>query len=354
MNIDADFLATRYRNQGRFKSTPGVDHQPSQTVSFTINGLRINSQFDSSIHFHINGYHLRQYAQQQNNWSDDAWNSIDFDAFGKFFRRLKPSQQVRQTKLIHGQLPIGTRRHQQARIKDEALKLCPCCKIEEESASHFLRCSKNPAHESSIRQLDQYLQKGDHHPVKYLIKGAIRKWTLQTEPNYTNNSEYPRRLRQLITTAMESQKRIGWEQLLKGYIRKHWRTLASKEMYTEATHNERQGDFMVRSILLGVSDHFSRLWEARSKVLHDTSDKELCDVRSTEMAEVKYYFSRPELLRFDDRHYCEGSLTALVNGRSSHRRRWLRRVKKSIELKASQGGRQSLITSFVTSRRRDA
>lgn len=88
-------------------------------------------------------------------------------------------------------------------------------------------------------------------------------------------------------------------------------------MYTETAYNEEQGDTMVRNILIGVSDHFERLWEARNKALvDDTDNEEICNIRSTEIAEVKYYFSRPDLLRFDNHHnYREGSLSTLLNRR---------------------------------------
>lgn len=105
----------------------------------------MTSQFDESIRFHVHGYHLRQYAQEKNSWSDETWNGIDFNAFGRFFRRLRPAQQVRHTKFVHDQLPLGTRQYQQARIKDESLRTCPCCKVKVERTSHFLKCSKKPS-----------------------------------------------------------------------------------------------------------------------------------------------------------------------------------------------------------------
>jgi hypothetical protein len=66
LNLDADLLATRYQNQGRIQSMPGVNHPESQLVSFTINGLRITGQYDESIRFHVKGYYLQQNAQEKN------------------------------------------------------------------------------------------------------------------------------------------------------------------------------------------------------------------------------------------------------------------------------------------------
>jgi hypothetical protein len=70
LNIDADFLTTRYRQRGRLKSKERIDHEPAQLCSISINGRRLTGQYDASIRFHINGYHLRRYIQGQNSWSD--------------------------------------------------------------------------------------------------------------------------------------------------------------------------------------------------------------------------------------------------------------------------------------------
>ncbi|KAI2500344.1 hypothetical protein MHU86_14152 [Fragilaria crotonensis] len=355
MNIDADFLATRYRNQGRFQSTPSVDHQESQKVSFTINGLRINNHFDDSIRYHINGYHLRQYLQEQHSWSDSTWQEIDFSIFGKFFRRSSPSKQIRHTKFVHDQLPLGIRRYQQARIPDASLKLCPCCKNHDETATHLLRCPNNPAYRSSIHELCKKIQAGEPHSTKYLIAGVIRKWSSNTDPDLlVDIAESPSHLHPIINSALQSQTKIGWDLLLKGYFSTHWRTLASMDMYNPTSFDNTKGEAMMLNIMTAIADHFSRLWAARNEVLHAKHDNALRDSRSAEISEVRHYFSRPHLLRFDDRHYCEGSLEALLNGKSSTRRRWLRQVKKSIELQEAQSSRQSLITSYFTTTNRNA
>jgi hypothetical protein len=213
----------------------------------------------------------------------------------------------------------------------------------------FSGVQKNPAQASSLRELARCIHGGDTHAVKYLISGAIRYWSTHDDPYNPDISEYPPHLHSLITSALDSQAKIGWEQMMKGFLSTTWRTLASKDMFAEKpTHDDRQGESTIKTTMKGLAEHFSRLWEARNKVLHDTKDEEMCDVRSMEIAEIKYYFSRPHLLRFDDRHYCEGSLAKLLNGRSSNRRRWLRRVKTSIEIQKVQGSRQTRITSYFS------
>ncbi|KAI2494170.1 hypothetical protein MHU86_20364 [Fragilaria crotonensis] len=107
LNIDADFLATRYRNRGRLKSSSSVDHQSGQGVSISINGRRLTSKYDSCIRYQINGYHLRRYMQQTHMWSDQTWDDVDFGLFGQHFRRLRPSHQVTHMKESMDSYPSG-------------------------------------------------------------------------------------------------------------------------------------------------------------------------------------------------------------------------------------------------------
>ena len=70
LNVDADFLATRYRQHGRFRAIASVDHRSDQQISLYINGTPVTSQYDDCIRFHVNGYHLRQYVQQRHQWNN--------------------------------------------------------------------------------------------------------------------------------------------------------------------------------------------------------------------------------------------------------------------------------------------
>ena len=86
LNIDADFLATRYRLHGKAKSSCHIDHYPEQRISISIQGVRLTSQIDSCIRYHVNGYHLKQYMLDRKKWDKDTWNSIDFGLFGQHIR----------------------------------------------------------------------------------------------------------------------------------------------------------------------------------------------------------------------------------------------------------------------------
>ncbi|KAI2498313.1 hypothetical protein MHU86_16183 [Fragilaria crotonensis] len=349
LNIDADFLATRYRLRGRLKSSPLVDHQIGQKVSILINGKRLTSQFDSCIRYHINGYHLRRYMQERHAWSDCTWEDIDFHLFGQHFKRLPPHLQVTHMKRVHGQLPLGTRRYEQSRIKEPTLKLCPCCKLHEETADHLLRCIENLVHATSLQQLRRDLLTGDIHPARYLIMEGIEFWTTSSQQFSPTVHQYPAHLGDHIAAALESQGRIGWQEATSGLLSKQWSVLSCLDMHSPNRTNIDAGMKRMKSFMTAIHAHTTRLWMARNEVLHSTQDGEQANIRSSEAAEIRSLHQQPHLLRAGDRHYCERSLERLLQGSSSMRRRWLRRVRQSIAEHQSDGGRQSLITTYFAS-----
>ena len=88
------------------------------------------------------------------------------------------------------------------------------------------------------------------------------------------------------------------------------------------------------------------MWKSRNEILHSTDSQSMAEIRSTENAEIRYLFTNPDLLAFNDRHLCAGSLDSLLQGSAPTRRRWLRRAKLSSENARQDSARQSLITSF--------
>lgn len=211
LNIDVNFLATRYRDHGRLKLSSDVDHQPTQAISIAINGVNVTGQYDDTLRYHINGYHLRIYSQELNSWSDSTWQEIDFATLSRTYKRLRAPQQVRFTKHMYQQLPLGARRYQQAKIKDPNLKMCPCCKTTEELPQHLLHCPANSSHAQSLYTLLNTMRTSGTHPIWHIIASAID--CHETGARYQPDlSTFPLHLRPMITSALESQEKIGWEQ----------------------------------------------------------------------------------------------------------------------------------------------
>ena len=217
LNIHEDCLATEYRNTGSCTSSELVQHIPEQQCSISINGVRMTSQYDEGMRFHVNGYHLKQYMRTESNgWTNAVWNEVDYFAvFGSHFRRLQPSRQAFQMKIVHNQLPTGRdRRFGQAPIQDEALRLCPCCKSTTETMEHHLfTCTCNTGRPSALSTLKSDIVTSDPHPpVRNLLQADLRHDWLSNSPTPFDPSflEFPRmHFHESIKVALASQARIG-------------------------------------------------------------------------------------------------------------------------------------------------
>ena len=76
LNFIADNLATLYRKTGQLKLPQTSLHEVDQKCSISVNSTRLTSQYNSSIRFHINGYHLRQYLQCKPQWTNKVWGEL--------------------------------------------------------------------------------------------------------------------------------------------------------------------------------------------------------------------------------------------------------------------------------------
>jgi hypothetical protein len=345
LNIDADFLATRYRQRGRLKSSCHVEHHPAQKISIAINGIRLTSQYDSCIRYHINGYHLKRYMQAHRGWSDPIWEKIDFGLFGKHFRLLSPSQQVSHMKLVHDQLPLGSRMFQRSEHKDPILKNCPCCGSADETSGHFLRCKANTAQDSGLSLLLKD-PKGVAHPLRKLLVEGIRHWIDNGNSDYNPSiDDFPLHMHDSIQAVILTQGQIGWDNALRGFLSKFWYDLALLSYEGDAVPIN-EGSRRMRSCIRSLYDLTSSLWKARNTALHESDAKDQTQRQSALAGKIKFFHTQSDNMCFDDRYLCEMPLSALLNASPSTQRRWLDRVRKSKESFSRLGERQTQITSF--------
>ncbi|KAI2493658.1 hypothetical protein MHU86_20873 [Fragilaria crotonensis] len=348
LNIEADLLASRYRTNGSLTSSQGCDHVALQQCSISINHRQLTGQYDDSIRYHVNGYHLRRYLQDKKQWSDKVWDTIDFHVFGKHYCRLPLRQQITRTKFVYDQLPLGARRIQQARVKDPSLSLCPCCKVSVETSDHLLHCTSCPERTQHVKSLKSTICSEDIHPVRYILAAGILHWLDHGDsvPFTPSLSEYDPKFTSMLQDAIRDQARIGWGNALRGFFCKAWRETANHDFHAPNRLEIARGDARMRSIIEATHEFTRLTWLSRNSALHAKADDDVRATRDSEIAEIKLYHSMPHLLPLHDQHYCSGSLAKLLSGSASTRRRWLRVVKQSMAAHARDGSRQSLLTSF--------
>ncbi|KAI2497835.1 hypothetical protein MHU86_16669 [Fragilaria crotonensis] len=222
-NNHADSLATWYRGQKtQRQSVEHTDHTPEARVSIVINGVRVVGQEEESLRYHINGYHLRQYIQSRQKWTNQVWDRIDIEVFGAFHNRLSHRAQTAHTKFVFEQWHTGNKRFQTANTKDDNLDKCPCCRAHGESWQHVLQCVHNPDRATILKDLAKSLTPTDFHPVFPLLRKGIMAW-LDGHTYAPDLSGFPTKMWDLIRTAFTDQEKIGWHNALKGYLSVEWR-----------------------------------------------------------------------------------------------------------------------------------
>ncbi len=345
LNIDADFLATRYRLRGKSKSTRHIDHCPEQRVSISILGVRLTSQYDECIRYHINGYHLKQYMQDRKQWNEATWNMIDTGQFGQHFKRLTSSQQITHMKVVHDQLPLGIRRYQRSQSKDETLKTCPCCTNEDETSQHLWRCKENSFMETGLLALRRS-GTGGPHPLLKILTGGIMHWIDTDASDFsTDVGDYPIHMQETLARILGEQEQIGWENALKGFLSKSWLDLASMQ-YDDDRYDKTAGLQRLQQCIKALYTYTEGIWRTRNSALHDSDDQFRQRLRSNMHDTITHFYNNPDKICFDDEYLCGMSLQSLLRSSSATQRRWIKRMRDSREMHRRMGERQTLITSY--------
>ena len=186
--------------------------------------------------------------------------------------------------------------------------------------AHLLRCSANQGRLdawSAFRKATP--TKKDPHPFWHCLVEGIKTWTRNADNTYLPDvTGYPPHLRRALAAAALSQKEIGWDNTLRGFLSTEWIHLASLDMHDQTLCSEDRGNARIRKALSSIYEYTWKTWDSRNEVLH-TKDKTTlaANIRSADCAAIKHYHSKPHLLRFDDRHLCDRPLIKLLHGSSS-------------------------------------
>ncbi|KAI2507937.1 hypothetical protein MHU86_6470 [Fragilaria crotonensis] len=145
-------------------------------------------------------------------------------------------------------------------------------------------------------------------------------------------------MRDRISSALKDQESIGWDNAVKGYMSVEWRQLAEEDIYDHA-NKEQQGEGFTQltSILRHLNHVTQRLWKSRNKVLHQSDEQEIKDIRDSEAREIRELYAHPDLLQARDQHYCDQPIGELLKKSPASRRRWLQYTHMSRERMTKAG-----------------
>jgi len=121
-------------------------------VPLSIEGKCIPSHYAHTIHSYIQRKKHWQYLQQQHEWDDATWSSLDLLALKGIYLMLNPIKRISCSKWIHGWLNTGK---QKSRISPTAKEAhCyPWCKGPLETQEHVLMCKHMSVHKRRYKLL---------------------------------------------------------------------------------------------------------------------------------------------------------------------------------------------------------
>ena len=326
-------------------------HLPATKISIQILATRFYGNLDVNIRYHINAGYLKAYLQDRHQWSEATWGTIDINSFGTHFKTIPLKHRPAHLKYVHNQLPLGHRKYQRSAIKDPAVKLCPCCKIQDEDDSHFIHCSCNTARTEAIQKLLKTLL-SDPHPSSLTFAACIEQHLQHPHRPVTQDlPNFPPHLISTLNKAIDEQQTcIGWSAAMKGFLSRQWFHLTSANLLNHDKFELKAGRHRTQKALHALQDFTRDIWLGRNDALH--KDKETVDtvVYSAESAEIRHFHSNPKLLPASDAHYCKNiTLDRIIRSRPSVRRRWLRRVRTARATFLKDGNLQQSITPYLQS-----
>lgn len=196
---------------------------------------------------------------------------------------------------------VGTSRYQVARVKDPALRVCPCCRTNDKTADHVFQCSENPGRQGSIRIFRKAMAPTRPDPTFALIKAGILQWILVPDMIIPQVSEFPEQFSDMIDIALNEQITIGWQSAAQGFFSHQWASLSEAGVLTNnGTKQEGKGAQTMSTISKAVHELSRSLWLARNEVLHGDNSLAMQQIRSEELAEIRELHSHPELLPVGD------------------------------------------------------
>jgi hypothetical protein len=353
LNVIADGLATAFA-----KKELAQRHNPMENplpfhacaISLIVNGQRITSYPKEAIRFHINGTRHRQYLQQlRPQWTDQIWNTIDFATIGLAFKSLSVPKRIQTSKLLHGWLPTGHKRHQMDSL---ALSNCPCCNLEDETQEHIITCRDHRMRAARFKALTTLRSKivttKGSSTTWTILHNCLVHWSETKEPPSIDRMvlhiKDPRFVPQ-IRRAMQEQEQIGWNLVFRGYVSTAW-VVAQHQEHPSATIQGLRQQWLkpvIRELWVAVISQ----WEKRNEILHSLNPTSMLIKESATDAKIRTLYLVKDTFAHSDQVLFNIPLNQRLRLPQRAKKQWIALASRyHPTTTARRKGQQPLITKF--------
>jgi len=192
----------------------------------TIDNLIIPSNNFSDIYQRIQKHTYLTYLTNKFQWQELDIQNIDWLNLVKALSTIPQTKRATISKYIHKWRPTHKKLHQ---ISHPGIitPTCPICAKEEDTDDHCFSCNHWELQQEQLKDLErlrQKIQKIKTYPIiTQTITSHIYAWMRNIPPRATHFSiSNPLHLQ--VQKAIITQNSIGWDQMVRGQIRKLWTT----------------------------------------------------------------------------------------------------------------------------------
>jgi hypothetical protein len=219
LNSEADKLATI--GLKRLQEKPIVPMDPETIIQFHINGRTITRDFKKTVREMVQLPPLRKFYCERFGWSDNIFDSIDWDIFCPVYKKHLASKGIQWLhKYCIKKLPTGERVHKRDHFHD---RRCASCWHSVEDDDHLFKCEKRKSQRKQIIKQTNILRNTVDPVLCDILKEGLMTYfmgdCITTAMLRIRGQEGMERYSLLI----DEQIVIGWDNLLRGKFTKQWR-----------------------------------------------------------------------------------------------------------------------------------
>ena len=300
----------------------------------------VTANYRDAIYRARRGPIAREYIKQRQNWTDDQYDSVNWDIIGQVRKRSNLDRQRFTCKLMHGWLPVNHVRQHETNIPQ-----CPGCDCEDETIAHLFKC-QNDHMRKKREEIVAALRKKGLRRLSRQILGTVADIVEQYAADIDINPKTTKH--SLVTKAVEAQSRLGWEAFFRGYLVREWQEALRATHTGDATQ---QFDQFQQLVWFEISQP---QWYARNEVAHGP-DNNTARIESARLAAKLgwYHRHRHELLPAEQQVLAERNLHDIRQMRPTTRRAWLRHLEIVTEAweqrRYHRATNQRTIAEFISS-----
>jgi len=167
-----------------FASTACISPPPGYRVRLRNSEGLITSQYYKILAQAHHDQPLIDHILKKTGWTMSIFHGVDWESHHRASSRLPRFQCIGVTKMVHNLSNMNRQNHLLYGMSDR----CPCCRVEEETFEHVLRCPSEATlnhHNEALGRLEKSLEiMGTPHQVIGVIKEGFRDWL---DPEFPSN-----------------------------------------------------------------------------------------------------------------------------------------------------------------------